>query len=263
MTRISQISCVIIVKNAAGTIVPVLDSLACFDDVVLYDNGSDDGTQKLAARYDNVNLVEGQFLGFGETKRKAASYARNDWVLSLDADEVVSGDFVAELKALSLADSCVYSISRSNFYRDREIKHCWGKDIIVRLYNRQKTDYNSSKVHELVIVEGFDIVPLQGLVKHYPYQNISQFIVKLDKYSSLFAEDKKGIKKSSPLKAFLNAGFSFFKTYILKRGFMDGSAGLIIAFSHMATNFYKYMKLYELNKIAKDERADNGATDGN
>jgi glycosyltransferase involved in cell wall biosynthesis len=254
MIEIKHISCVIIVKNAAGTISNVLDALDCFHDVVVYDNGSDDGTQTIAADYPNVNLVEGPFLGFGETKQRAASYARYDWVLSLDADEVLSNEFVDGLARTSLVEGCVYSITRSNFYKDREVKYCWGKDVIVRLYNRTQTDFNSSKVHELVVTEGFEVILLEGVVRHYPYQNISQFIIKLDKYSSLFAEDKQGIKKSSPLKAFLNAGFSFFKTYILKRGFMDGSAGLIIAFSHMATNFYKYMKLYELNRLDQDKR---------
>lgn len=255
MTNIEHISCVIIVKNAKETMANVLDALCCFDDVVVYDNGSDDGTQEVAASYNNVNLVNGPFLGFGETKQRAATYAKHDWVLSLDADEVLTDDFVQGLISLKLNDQNVYSITRSNFYKDREVKHCWGKDIIVRLYNRSRTDFNSSKVHELIVTEGFNIEALQGVVRHYPYQNISQFIIKLDKYSSLFAEDKQGIKRSSPLKAFLNGGFSFFKTYLLKRGFMDGSAGLIIAFSHMATNFYKYMKLYELNKLAASERS--------
>lgn len=263
MTKIDHISCVIIVKNALDTIADVLDALVCFEDVVVYDNGSDDGTQALASRYPNVNLIEGPFLGFGETKQRAVSYAHNDWVLSLDADEVLSDNFISELTHFPLNDGCVYSITRSNYYKDREVRYCWGKDIIVRLYNRTKTDFNSSKIHELVITKGLDVMPLVGVVRHYPYQNISQFIIKLDKYSSLFAEDKRGIKRSSPLKAFLNAGFSFFKTYILKRGFMDGSAGLIIAFSHMATNFYKYMKLYELNRLDQINRPNDVGRDDN
>jgi len=76
---------------------------------------------------------------------------------------------------------------------------------------------------------------------------------KLDRYSTIYAEDNIGKKNSSPSKAFFNAHFSFFKTYFLKRGFLDGYAGLIIAFSHMATNFYKYMKLYELNKELQEK----------
>lgn len=263
MTKLSHISCVIIVKNAANTIESVLSSLSCFTDVVLYDNGSDDGTQEIAARFSNVNLVEGPFLGFGESKQKASEYAQNDWILSLDADEVLDSDFIAALRDLKLDKQCAYSISRSNYYRENEIKHCWGRDIIVRLYNRAVTNFNSSKVHELVEVSGMEVVPLSGTVRHYPYQTISQFIHKVDTYSSLFAEGAQGVKKSSPAKAFFNSGFSFFKTYILKRGFMDGYAGLVIAFSHMATNFYKYIKLYELNQLLLTEQADKERSDDN
>jgi hypothetical protein len=103
-------------------------------------------------------------------------------------------------------------------------------------------------VHEKVLSDGLKIKPLIGFVNHYPYNNISDFIKKLDTYSSEFALDNIGKKSSSPIRAVLNGGFSFFKTYFLKRGFLDGYAGLVIAFSHMATNFYKYIKLYELNR---------------
>ncbi len=89
---------------------------------------------------------------------------------------------------------------------------------------------------------------IDGTVKHFPYANITDFIMKLDRYSTIYAEDNVGKKCASPIKAITNAHFSFFKTYFLKRGFLDGYAGLLIAFSHMATNFYKYMKLYEANK---------------
>ena len=245
---ISHISCVLIVKNAAQTLEKTLDALHCFSDVVIYDNGSTDGSQTLARQYDNVNLVEGDFLGFGTTKKLASDYAKCDWVLSLDADEVPSEEFLYTLQAMTLDNGCVYKINRVNYYKDRQVRYCWGNDLIVRLYNKTLTNYNDSKVHELVETAQFNVVQITEDVKHYPYVNISQFIIKLDKYSTLFAEDKVGKKKSSPTKAVLNSLFSFFKTYVLKRGFLDGHAGLIIAFSHMATNFYKYMKLYELNK---------------
>ena len=92
--KIQHISCVMIVKNAKSTIKNVLNSLTEFEDIVIYDNGSDDGTQEIIKNYPNVNLVIDKFLGFGPTKNRAASYAKNDWVLSLDADEVLSKEFI-------------------------------------------------------------------------------------------------------------------------------------------------------------------------
>ncbi len=248
MTKIVNISCVIIAKDAEATLRDVLDSLISFNDVVLYSNNSTDKTNEIAKEFKNVNLVQGDFIGFGPTKNRAASFAKNSWILSLDADEVLSENFINNLKIKELSDTTVYSILRTNYYKNRQIKHCWGNDVIVRLYNHLTTSFTDKKVHEKIIDDGFNINTIEGAVQHYPYSSITDFITKLDRYSTIFANDNVGKKSSSPLKAFLNGGFSFFKTYFLKGGFLDGYAGLVIAFSHMATNFYKYIKLYELNK---------------
>lgn len=248
---IENISCVIIVKNAASTITKTLESLKSFSDVVVYDNGSNDTTLEIVKNYSNVNLVQGDFLGFGPTKNLASTFAKNEWVLSLDADEVLSDEFIKNISLLELSDKNIYSILRENYYKDVHVKHCWGNDIIVRLFNRTKTAFTNEKVHEKVIEKGFNVVQIDGSVLHFPYSTITDFIIKLDRYSSIFANDNRDKKSSSPTKAFFNALFSFFKTYFLKRGFLDGYAGLVIAFSHMATNFYKYIKLYELNREKK------------
>ncbi|WP_428357031.1 glycosyltransferase family 2 protein [Methyloprofundus sp.] len=245
---IQNISCVIIAKNAATTLKNTLDSLNNFNDVVLYNNGSTDSTEDIALSYPNVNLVQGEFIGFGPSKNKAATYAKNDWVLSLDADEVLSSEFIGNLRQTTLDESCVYTILRENYYQSTNIKHCWGKDILARIYPKHKTAFTDKEVHESIKTEGFNTQAVNGTIKHYPYATISDFIIKLDRYSSLYAKDNIGKKSSSPLKAICNAHFAFFKTYVLKRGFLDGYPGLLIAFSHMATTFYKQLKLYEINK---------------
>jgi len=208
--RISHISCVIIVKNAQKTITNTLASLSLFDDVVLYDNGSTDQTIQIAKTFKNVSLIQGEFKGFGWTKNHAAKFAKNNWILSLDADETIS---------MQLANTL--------------------------------SSFSDSFVHEHLLIKDLHAVTIDGTLKHFPYSDITDFIIKLDIYSTLFARDKVGKKSSSPQKAIANGLFSFFKTYLFKRGFLDGYAGLVIAFSHMATNFYKYIKLYELNKELK------------
>lgn len=258
MNNLDRISCVIIVKNGAATIANTLSSLIAFNEVVLYDNGSTDNTQEIAQAFDNVTLINGEFLGFGDTKNKAASYASNDWALSLDADEVLTDDFIDNLKVLNLNEESVYQIVRTNYYAEREIKYCWKKEKIVRLYSRKKTAFNSNKVHEFVLSDNLAVHVLAGLVKHYPYQNISQFIQKSDHYSTLFAQEIAGKKSSSPLKAVLNAFFVFLKKYIVKRGFLDGYPGLLITAAHVSTNFFKYLKLYEANlALAKQKKDSN------
>ena len=250
-TKIQHISCVIIAKNAASTLTNTLDSLAYFDEVILYINNSSDSTEDIARSYANVKLIQGEFIGFGPSKNKAASFAENDWILSLDADEVLSDDCIQNLQQTMLDELCIYTILRENFYQSAKITHCWGKDIIPRLYNKNKTAFTDKSVHETIIEDGFHIKHIKGTIQHYPYATISDFITKLDRYSTLYAKDNTGKKSTSPLKAIINAHFAFFKTYVLKFGFLDGYPGIIIAFSHMATTFYKHMKLYEMNKSLK------------
>jgi glycosyltransferase involved in cell wall biosynthesis len=242
------ISVVIIVKNG-GTLFPqCLDSLRSFEDVVVYDNGSTDDTVMIASSYPNVNLVHGEFCGFGPTKNIAASYAKHDWIFSIDSDEMMDEQLVSEIFRIALEPKNVYGLYRRNFYKSTEIKYSWGKDKVVRLYNRHMTRYDDKQVHEEIIVNGeMKLIYLRQKLLHFSYQSISEFIQKADRYSTLFARDNMGKRSSSPSKAFFNGLYTFFRTYILKRGFLDGYAGLIIAFSNMATNFYKYSKLYEMN----------------
>lgn len=244
-----DISAVMIVKNGAISIEKSLKSLKEFDDVVVYDNGSSDGTQELAKKFPNVNLIEGEFKGFGWTKNKAASFAKHDWILIIDSDEVIDSKLLELLKAKKLDEKKIYILNFLAFYKNIQIKYCgWNNQKIRRIYNKKVTRFNDNHVHENIIDEGLTFEELEGNIKHYSYNSISDFIIKVDRYSTLFANDNVGRKKSSPTKAFFNGIYSFIKTYFFKRGFLDGYAGLIIAFSHMATNFYKYIKLYEKNK---------------
>ncbi|MDD5716648.1 MAG: glycosyltransferase family 2 protein [Sulfuricurvum sp.] len=247
-----NVSAVMIVKNGARTIRRSLESLRAFSDVIVYDNGSTDGTQAIAAEFPNVRLIEGEFDGFGTTKNRAASYARNDWVLIIDSDEVVDSELLQALQTQSLDPHAIYIVNFLAYYKEIPIRHCgWNNQKIRRLYNKAVTRFNDNFVHENILDEGMKKLLIAGNMRHYSYMSISDFIIKLDRYSTLFANDNVGKKSSSPAKAFFNGLYSFFRTYILKRGFLDGYAGLIIAFSHMATNFYKYIKLYEMNREHK------------
>ena len=250
---INNISCVIIVKNAEKTIKNTLDSVKSFTDIILYSNNSTDKTNEIAKQYTNVRLIKGDFIGFGPTKNRAATFATNDWIFSLDADEVLTQELIENLQTIQLDNNNVYIINRTNFYKDTQVKYCWGNDKIIRLYNKRVTAFTDKEVHEEVLKDNLHTDFIDGDMQHFPYSSISEFIIKADRYSTLFAQNNAGKKSSSPLKALLNAKYSFIKTYIFKQGFRDGYVGLVIAFSHMVTNFYKYIKLYELNKELKDK----------
>jgi glycosyltransferase involved in cell wall biosynthesis len=246
-----------IVKNGVKTIAKSLESLREFEDVVVYDNGSSDGTQEIASNFPNVHLIEGNFDGFGTTKNRAASFAKYDWILSVDSDEEVDSELMNTLKNDMFDPKTVYLINSLAYYKEIPIRHCgWNNQKVRRFYHRKTTWFNDNFVHERIIDEGMKTALLMGNMKHYSYMSISEFIIKADRYSTLFATDNVGKKSSSPTKAFFNGLYSFFRTYILKRGFLDGYAGLIIAFSHMVTNFYKYIKLYEMNLEQKSKHGE-------
>jgi len=252
-----KLSAVMIVKNGALTIAKSLDSLRSFDEVIVFDNGSSDGTQEIARQYTNVQICKGEFEGFGITKNKAVALAKHNWILIIDSDEVIEPELAKAMHLHDLDTNSIYVLNFKAFYKDYQVKYCgWNNQKIRRLFNRQATCFNDNYVHENLIDTGLNVTELKGgSVQHFSYRGVSDLIKKVECYSNLFAEgnhsgsprlDKKVF--ASPSKALFSGIYSFFKTYILKRGFLDGYVGLLIAFSHMATNFYKYMKLYERNR---------------
>lgn len=224
----------------------MLKACEAFDEVVIFDNGSCDQTLEIAQQFLNVKIHEGVFKGFGPTHNEASQLASNDWILSIDSDEVLSNDLVQEIKSLNLDKRAVYAISRHNEYNGKWIKWCgWSPDYQVRLYHRKITAFSEAQVHESVIVKGLNTVKLKHPLKHFSYEGIEDFLSKMQSYSSLFAAQNKSKQNSSPFKALIHSWFAFFKSYVLKRGFLGGYEGFLISMYQSHTAFYKYLKLYE------------------
>lgn len=241
-----MISITILTKNSEKYLAEVLKSLSSFDEVLILDTGSTDRTREIATSFVNVSWKDSSFIGFGPTHNVASSLAKNDWILSLDSDEILTEDLIKEIQATPLKDTCVYSFWRKNYYRGRHIKGCgWYPDRVPRLYNRKITSFTEALVHEAVITNGLKKVSLKGCVLHYPFDSVSSFIKKMNTYSDLFAEQSK--KRSSVGKALLHAIWAFVKSYILKKGFLLGSEGFEISWYNMNCAFYKYTKLTEKN----------------
>jgi glycosyltransferase involved in cell wall biosynthesis len=205
---------------------------------------------EIARRFKNVRIEQHEFIGFGPTKNLAAEMATHDWILSIDSDEVISPELFSEIVSLSLDDSKVYRFSRHSYYRGKFIKGCgWYPDKILRLYNKKRTGLNDNQVHESVMVkEGMGVADLKGALKHYPYDSAGSLVAKLQFYSTLFAEQNQGKRKSSPCKAVSRGVAAFLKGYVIRRGFLDGYAGFHIAFCQGLATYLKYLKLYEANQ---------------
>jgi len=239
------ISVTVLTKNSERYIAKVLEALSSFDEVVVVDTGSSDRTLEIAASYPNVSIYERSFEGFGPTHNLASSLARNDWILSIDSDEIMSEELIEEVLSLDLDERCVYSFWRKNFYRGRHIRGCgWYPDRVVRLYNKEKTCFSDALVHESIVQEEMKCKKLSSPVLHYPYDSVEMFLEKMDQYTTLYAEEHTG-KKSSLRTAFLHALFAFIKSYIFQRGFLLGREGFEISWFNMNCAFYKYAKLAE------------------
>lgn len=244
-----MISVTILTKNSQRYISEVLSSLSQFNEVLVYDTGSTDNTLSIAAKFSNVTIYQEPFIGFGPTHNKASAAAKNDWILSVDSDEVPSEEMLKEISVTNLDPGTVYSFSRHNYFNGKFIKWCgWYPDCRPRLYHRNHTSFSLDQVHEGVLIKGFKVVVMKGPLKHYSYHSIRDFLEKMQLYSELFALQNKGKKKSSLVKAISHGLFSFFKSYVLKRGFLGGYEGFVISLYNGHTAYYKYLKLYEENK---------------
>jgi len=241
---INTITPVIIAKDAEETLEETLESLVDFKEVVLYLNNSVDNTKIIASKFSNVNIVDGEFVGFGPTKNQAANYSTNDWVFSLDSDEVVSKELLTEINSLDLSDEKqIFEIKRDNYFLNKEIKYSgWGKDYLNRIYNKNYHSFNENMVHEFVeLKKDSKKIRLKSSFKHNAVQDINQFLQKIIKYSDIASKDK---KTCSFLVVIAKANFAFFKTYIIQLGFLDGWRGYTIAQSNFIGKYFRYTKRF-------------------
>lgn len=244
-----KISVTILTKNSCRYLVEVLEALGAFDEVLIYDNGSIDATLEIAARYPNVTIQTGAFTGFGPTHNIASSLAKNDWILSIDSDEVVTPEMIDAIADISLDQSHVYSFPRRNYFNGRWIRWCgWHPDRQLRLYHRGMTRFTDAKVHEAIIVDGLQHIAVDAPIIHYSYDSLEEFLSKMQAYSTLFAEQYAGKRQTTPFKAIGHGLFAFLKSYFIKRGVLGGYEGFVISTYNGHTAFYKYLKLYEANQ---------------
>jgi glycosyltransferase involved in cell wall biosynthesis len=227
------------------------------DDVVVYDNGSTDGTQALAQEYGNVRLHQGTWQGFGKTKQVATALAKHDWILSLDADEALDESLQRELAGLSLSDPTVaYNIRFKNFLGRKHLRWGeWGFDAHVRLFHRAQAGWNNAPVHEkLQLSTGTTIKNLHGCVLHRTVRDTVVYSRKVVEYALLNASKYHASgKRATFVKRYIAPPFTFVKFYVFKLGFLDGWEGLLCARMTAYYTFLKYARLHELRNFEKTE----------
>jgi glycosyltransferase involved in cell wall biosynthesis len=247
-----MISVTILTKNSELHIQKCLDALRVFEEVLILDNGSTDQTLTIAASYPNVKIHHHEFIGFGALRNLAVSLCKNDWILWVDSDEVLDASLIQSIQACSLERNTVYRILRKQYYNGKYINGAgWGNDYVLRLFNRNDTRINDKNVHEGLETKGMTIQDLSGFIHHYSYESAAQLIDKMNYYSTLFAEANQHKKGTSPLIAYFKKVFHFWNYYLIKKGFLYGYEGYLIAHVNAQGAFFKYMKLYEMNKKSR------------
>jgi len=230
------LSVVIIAKNEEKFIGDAIKSADFADEILILDSDSTDDTCKIAKQL-GARVENQDWLGFGPQKNRAVDLAANDWVFVLDSDERISSKLQSEIIAILNNPLCDgYLVARLNNFFGKDIRTCGlYPDYSVRLFNRTKGKFNNVPVHESVQIDG-KVNKLKNHMIHLAYDNVDEFVAKQKRYSEL-SQNKKNI-----FKALISPCWTFIKLYILKRGFMDGWHGLIIAKIYSQYTFWKYIK---------------------
>ena len=245
------LSAIVLTLNSERRLEEVLSSLHWCEEILVMDTGSTDRTMEIALRFPNVNLrrLNGPFPGFGLARREAVAAARHDWILSVDSDEVVSEALSREIRSLELNPRSVYSMPFHNFFNGKRIVSCgWGRERHERLFHRRHVNFGSAALHEGLERNGAREVKLSGPIRHYSYESMEAFLGKMRAYGVLFASQHAGRKRSSPMKALLRGSWTFFNSYLLQGGLIQGSEGLAISAYRGQTAFWKYFLLHEANQ---------------
>ena len=253
MTR-ATLSVILITKNEAELVARCLESVKWADEIIVLDSGSTDDTVEICKRYtDQVEVTD--WPGFGPQKNRALAKARCDWVLSIDADEEVTPELVQEIQQVLQADdaalSAGYTLPRLSSYCGRFMRHSgWWPDPVLRLFKRERGTFTSDRVHERVVVQG-EIQALQTTLLHHSFRSLDQVLNKVNQYSfeGAHALHAKG-RRASLATAVGHGLWSFVRTYFLKRGFLDGREGFILAVSNAEGTYYRYLKLMYLQDQA-------------
>ncbi|MBK7378294.1 MAG: glycosyltransferase family 2 protein [Ignavibacteriales bacterium] len=250
MNEPNKISVIIITKNENQNITDCLNSVKWADEIIIIDAESSDNTIELAKKFTDKVFIR-KWNGYSDQKMYALSLAKNEWVLSLDADERITDELKNEIlfSDLSIADG--YKISRANYFLGRLIRGCgWSHDYQLRLFRKSKTKVTERMVHEGFIIDG-KISELKSSMLHYSYRNFHDAMNKINQYSTLEAQEKYQRKKVNGFTILLNPFIAFVQFFIFRKGFIDGAHGLLVSIMHGMTKMMMYIKMWELQKKHK------------
>ncbi len=247
----AKISACIISFNEEKKIEDCLKSLVNIaDEIIVVDSNSSDNTVEIAKKYTDKVITQ-DFLGYIEQKNFAIQHASHDWILSLDCDERLSPELQQSMLTIkeNIVEADAYKMPRKTFYVYRWLNHCWYPDLKTRLFNKNTAHWGGINPHDHIVTNGDNIKQLAGDIYHYSFDSISDHLQTIDKFTEIGAEEL--IKKNKPFNMFSPVTHSlwiFIKIYFIKRGFLDGFAGFLVATLSFMHVFIKYSKAIIMRK---------------
>jgi glycosyltransferase involved in cell wall biosynthesis len=237
------ISASIICYNEEENIGRCLDALRWCEQVVAVDSGSTDRTLEIARQYANVRLHYRKFDNFIDQRNYALGLCDHEWILTVDADEVLTDPLVGEIQWLAF-DVEGYQVGLRTFLGPQEIKHgTWSPDYHLRLFRKSCARWGGSNPHESVILQG-RTRRLKARMLHYSYQSRQEFAERNDRYVRMMVEHLVLSGRTTYFaEPYVHGVGNFLKSYLLRAGFLDGSAGLFLAYHIARGSFLKYRLL--------------------
>ena len=244
----------VITKNEADALADALKSVSWADELIVIDAESTDDTVKIARQFTDRVYVR-PWSGYIDQKNHAAGLATHDWIFSLDADERSTPELAEEIRTLLKTNPSMngYRMPRVSFYFGRWMRTTdMYPDYQLRLYDRRKARWDGMYVHESVKVDG-PVGYLKSELQHHPYRNLSEHLVRMDRYTTLAARQMHARgQRAGVIDLLVHPPVAFLRNYILKGGFRDGQAGLVISIVNSYYVFLKFAKLWELQQTSDE-----------
>ena len=251
-----RVSAIVITKNAEATIRRCLESVRWTDEIVVVDSGSTDRTLEICREFGaNVHQTS-DWPGHGPQKNRALDRAGGDWIVALDSDEWVTPELRVEVERVIAepGGKAAFGIPRRSSFCGRFLRHSgWWPDHVVRLFRRDSARFSEDHTHDRLIVNGAT-GRLRAPIMHEAITDLDQMLVKMNMYSTSAAHMKlREGRKASLFTALLHGGWAFFRTYVLRLGFLDGREGFMLAVANAEGSYYRYLKLMLLSERIGNE----------
>jgi len=253
------LSVILITKDEADRVERCLQSITNIaDEIIVLDSGSTDSTVSICKKYtENVEVTD--WPGFGKQKQRALDKASCDWVLSIDADEALDKKMQKALQKLlekNTISKGAYKLPWGVTIYGKTLKYGRSARSVLRLFKREGAYFTLDEVHETIVPENKNYGQLSGLLLHYTHRDYKHGLDKACDYAWLGSQKyfRKNKKSRGLFIALLRAIWTFFLIYILRRGFLDGSVGFIMAMTYAQVNFNKYVGLWLLENDRNDNK---------